>query len=217
MSGLTRRELLASTAATIGLAATGLPAPASAPASALAPPVLAAADWLAAFSHSLCCTLPGLVTYGMRRWYGTSWDRRRCPPIIVVGENAATMRLVAHTIGCIANHGPFVPLDLGSIPAPALEARLFEAFRAADRGILFLDQIDRLTADLDRRVGGLVAYGADVWVVGTAWRRLHGHETPDALGRLPLMGWPLLTPPLAPAAVDHVVRGGIHRAREALY
>jgi len=214
MSGVTRRELLAGTAAAVAVAATGVTAAGMPFVPATAAPVMTRAAWLARFDGTLRSTLPGLVRYGTCRWHDALVHTTRCPPIIVLGEDAATRRLVALTIARIANHGPFAAVDLDTLAPAALESRLFEAFRAAHGGILFLDNIHRLPRDLDRRIGGLIAYGADVWVVATAWRRLEGHEIPDSVGTLPLMGWPLLTPPLPPAAVEELVQSGARAARE---
>jgi len=175
-------------------------------------------------------------------------------PVLLQGESGSGKQLVARTLHRLSPRaaGPFVTVECGAVPAALLERELFghekDAFagalqrrpgllEAADRGVLFLDEVDAIPLAVQVpllralesgelvRVGGTRAVRVDVRVVSASPRDL---RTEMAEGRFRedlyyrLSGVTLRLPPLRERVVAATNRDlgeavGSGRFREDLY
>jgi MoxR-like ATPase len=122
-------------------------------------------------------------------------------PILVLGESGSGKEIIARVIHATRpNPGPFVGLNMAAVPASLFEAELFGhergaftganvarlgAFREANGGVLFLDEVADLTFDLQakllraidlqrvRPIGASADVTVKVRVVAATSRNLH--------------------------------------------
>jgi DNA-binding NtrC family response regulator len=126
----------------------------------------------------------------------------RLPPILILGETGAGKSQLVRAMHRLGprRDGPLVEINRAAVPESLLESELFgyqrgaftgarEAkpglFHAADRGVLFLDEIDmaplaaqaKLLTAIERRevrrLGSRRAEPLDVWIMTTAKTDLH--------------------------------------------
>ncbi|MBM4364076.1 MAG: sigma 54-interacting transcriptional regulator [Deltaproteobacteria bacterium] len=148
-------------------------------------------------------SVPGLVgsSLPMRRLAAEIRQIARLrAPVLVLGESGVGKDVVARALHAIGRpRGPYVALNVATIPEPLADAELFGhrrgaftgataarpgAFEAANRGTLFLDEVGDLPPSLQvkllrvledrsvRPVGGTSALDVDVRVVTATWAEL---------------------------------------------